>query len=33
VRRGLDLYIIYGLPNASRAQNRLAVKIITPLEL
>ena len=33
VRRGFDLYVIYGLPNASRAQNRLAVKIITPLEL
>ncbi len=32
VRRGFDLYIIYGLPNASRTQNRLAVKIITPLE-
>ena len=33
VRRGFDLYIIYGLPNASRTQNRLAVKLITPLEL
>ncbi len=32
VRRGFDLYIIYGLPNASRTQNRLAVKIVTPLE-
>ncbi|GIV09773.1 MAG: hypothetical protein KatS3mg019_1864 [Fimbriimonadales bacterium] len=33
VRRGFDLFIIYGLPNASRSQNRLAVKIVTPLEL
>ncbi len=33
VRRGFDLYLIYGLPNASRTQNRLAVKLITPLEL
>ncbi|MCX7993129.1 MAG: hypothetical protein N2651_05625, partial [Fimbriimonadales bacterium] len=33
VRRGVDLYIIYGLPNASRTQNRLAVKLITPIEL
>ncbi len=32
VRRGFDLFIIYGLPNASRSQNRLAVKIVTPLE-
>ncbi|MCX7926337.1 MAG: carbohydrate binding family 9 domain-containing protein [Fimbriimonadales bacterium] len=33
VRRGFDLYIIYGLPNANRTQNRLAVKLITPLEM
>jgi len=33
VRRGFDLYIIYGLPNANRTQNRLAIKIVTPLEL
>lgn len=33
VRQGFDLYIIYGLPNASRTQNRLAIKIVTPLEL
>jgi hypothetical protein len=32
VRRGFDLYLIYGLPNASRTQNRLAIKIVTPLE-
>lgn len=32
VRRGFDLYVIYGLPNASRTQNRLAVKIVTPIE-
>ncbi|MCS7065887.1 MAG: hypothetical protein NZL85_06365, partial [Fimbriimonadales bacterium] len=32
VRRGFDLYIIYGLPNASRTQNRFAVKIVTPIE-
>lgn len=33
VRRGVDLYIIYGLPNANRSQNRLAVKLVTPIEL
>lgn len=33
VRRGFDLYIIYGLPNANRTQNRLAIKIVTPLDL
>ncbi|MDW8107783.1 MAG: carbohydrate binding family 9 domain-containing protein [Armatimonadota bacterium] len=33
VRRGFDLYLIYGLPNATRTQNRFALKIITPLEL
>ncbi|MFN3690504.1 MAG: DUF5916 domain-containing protein, partial [Fimbriimonadales bacterium] len=33
VRRGFDLYLIYGLPNANRTQNRLAVKLMTPLEL
>jgi hypothetical protein len=33
VRKGVDLYIIYGLPNANRSQNRLAVKLVTPIEL
>ncbi|MCS7208984.1 MAG: carbohydrate binding family 9 domain-containing protein [Fimbriimonadales bacterium] len=33
VRRGFDVYVIYGLPNATRSQNRLAIKLITPLEL
>jgi hypothetical protein len=32
VRRGLDIYLIYGLPNASRTQNRLAIKFVTPME-
>lgn len=32
VRRGFDLYVIYGLPNASRTQNRFAIKIVTPME-
>jgi hypothetical protein len=32
VRRGLDIYLIYGLPNASLTQNRLAIKIVTPIE-
>lgn len=33
VRRGMDLFIIWGLPNASRSQNRLAVKLQMPLEV
>ncbi len=33
VRQGFDLYLIYGLPNASRTQNRFALKVITPIEL
>ncbi len=33
VRQGFDIYFIYGLPNASRTQNRFAVKIITPIEI
>ncbi|MCS7300589.1 MAG: carbohydrate binding family 9 domain-containing protein [Fimbriimonadales bacterium] len=33
LRSGFDVYVIYGLPNASRTQNRLAIKLITPLEL
>jgi hypothetical protein len=32
VRRGLDIYLIYGLPNANRTQNRLAIKFVTPME-
>lgn len=32
VRQGFDLYLIYGLPNASRTQNRFALKVITPIE-
>jgi hypothetical protein len=33
VRRGFDLYFLYGLPNASRTQNRFAIKVVTPIEL
>lgn len=33
VRRGFDIYFIYGLPNATRTQNRFAIKIVTPFEL
>lgn len=33
VRKGMDLFVIYGLPNADKTQNRLAVKLLMPLEL
>ncbi|MER3402464.1 MAG: hypothetical protein C4337_04015 [Armatimonadota bacterium] len=33
VRSGFDIYFIYGLPNATRPQNRFAIKIVTPIEL
>ena len=33
VRQGFDIYLIYGLPNASRTQNRFAIKVMTPIEI
>jgi len=33
LRSGQELYLLWGLPNANRTQNRLTIKLITPLEL
>ncbi len=33
LRNGQELYVIWGVPAAERTQNRLAVKLLTPLDL